>query len=196
MTKTIFTSIMCIALATNSFAKDKQPPKMPLPPEPTFEMVMLTDGPMHRPPFMAGPAPHGPQPMEQIKLSDAQHEQMRALGKKHREQMDDLHDAREELREEYQEKFEDILTDEQFRKIENLRRDLRKDMEKLNEKQKKLFEQHREDFEKILTDEQKKELNRMHHEHKPNHKMQKPASFGAPNDAAPAPKPEKWGKKK
>ncbi|MBQ7949738.1 MAG: Spy/CpxP family protein refolding chaperone [Alphaproteobacteria bacterium] len=195
MTKIIPMSVMCIALTTNAFAKNNnQPPKMPQPPEPSFEMVMLMDRPMHRPPFMDVHAPRGPKPMEQIKLSDAQHEQMRALGKKHREQMDDLHDAREDLREEYLEKFEDILTDEQFRKIENLRRDLRKDMKKLNEKQKKLFEQHREDFEKILTDEQKKELNRMHHEHKPNHKMQKPAPFGTPNDAAPAPKHDKQKK--
>ena len=176
MTKTIFTSIICVALATNSFAKDKQPPKMPLPPEPTFEMVMLTDGPMHRPPFMAGPAPHGPQPMEHIKLTNKQQEQFVALAKKHREQMRDLHDAREELREEYQEKFEDILTDEQFRKIENMRKDLRKEIKKLNDKQEKLFEQHREDFEKILTDEQKKELNRMHYEQHPNLIMQKTAA--------------------
>lgn len=192
MTKSILISVMCIALTTNAFAKNNnQPPKMPQPPEPSFEMVMLMNGPMHRPPFMDAHAPRGPQPMEQIKLSDAQHEQMRALGKKHREQMDDLHDAREDLREEYLEKFEDILTDEQFRKIENLRRDLRKDMEKLNEKQKKLFEQHREDFEKILTDEQKNELNRIHHNKQP---MQKTAKSGMPDDKTPAPKHDKQKK--
>ena len=195
MTKIISMSVMCIALATNAFAKNNnQPPKMPQPPEPSFEMVMLMDRPMHRPPFMDVHAPHGPQPMEQIKLTDKQHEQMRALGKKHREQMDNLHDAREDLREEYLEKFEDILTDEQFRKIENLRRDLRKDMKKLNEKQKKLFEQHREDFEKILTDEQKKELNRIHHNKQPMHKMQKTAKSGMPDDKTPAPKHDKQKK--
>lgn len=194
MTKIIPISVMCIALTTNTFANKPDTHKTPQPMEPSFEMVMLMDSPMHRPPFMDAHAPRGPQPMEQIKLSDTQHEQMRALGKKHREQMDDLHDAREDLREEYLEKFEDILTDEQFRKIENLRRDLRKDMEKLNEKQKKLFEQHREDFEKILTDEQKKELNRIHHNKQPMHKMQKPAKSGMPDDKTPAPKHDKQKK--
>lgn len=174
MNKKIFIHAICIiAICTCAVAGEEKSDKDAR--DTDFAIGMLMDSP--KPMFMMPPTQMMPAPARmafppkpesagmasQIKLTDRQREKMRNLEKKHHEEMKSLHDARDELREEYQEKFEAVLTDEQFRQIEKMRKDLRREMKKLNDKQQKMMESHRSAFESILTTEQKKELERIFH---------------------------------